>query len=233
MRTDVIAFRMDDLDTDLLTVPAGTPTNWHVIAGVPSCGKTTLIERLAAQGFRVIPESARAYIERAVSTGRTIDEIHRNGADLQRELADLQANVEAELSPEEVLFLDGALPLSLAWYRAFGLDPNEIVPKCLRHRYASVFLLDALPLDVDEIRFDDSRLVPFLDHWIADDFTTLGYDVVRVPVLPPEARLAFVLHRLEVDHAPHALARNQTRSSRMSVRTRGPRRISRSRLGSL
>ena len=64
-----------------------------------------------------------------------------------------------------------------------------------------MFLLDALPLDVDDIRFDDTGLVSFLDEWITRDFSALGYDVVRVPVLPPEGRLAFVLDRLMVGHA--------------------------------
>lgn len=190
------AFRRDELDGELLTARFDVQTAWHVIAGAPSCGKTTLIEQLAARGMRTVPEPARAYMEAELAGGRTIEDLRRDGPGLQRRLADLQIAVEADLPPGELLFLDGALTSSPAWYRAFGCDPNEILPACFRHRYAEVFVLDPLPLDVDDIRFDDAQLVSFVDEWIARDLRSLGYDVIRVPVLPPEARLGFVLERL-------------------------------------
>jgi predicted ATPase len=202
MSSDVaFEFRTDGLSPDQLARPFEILTNWHVIVGAPSCGKTTLIEQLAGRGFRTVPEPARAYLEAEVARGRTIDDLHRDGATLQRRIMDLQSLVETSRRPGELLFLDGAVPSSMAWYRAFGLDPNEILPKCFRHRYAAVFLLDPLPLDVDDVRFGDPELVSFLDRWIADDFRALGYDLVRVPVLPPEARLAFVLERFALERS--------------------------------
>lgn len=40
---------------------------------------------------------------------------------------------------------------------------------------------------------DDDALSGFLDEWHTRDYTAMGYNIVRVPVLPPEERLAFVL----------------------------------------
>lgn len=197
----VHVFRTDELDPNLLATHDRVATNWHVIAGAPSSGKTTVVEMLAARGYRTVPEPARTYIEGEIAGGRTIEDIHRDGPGLQRTVAELEWAVESGLDPADVLFLDGALPLSLAWYRAFGLEPNEILPRCLAHRYAAVFVLDPLPLAVDEVRFDDDELVTFLDRWIVRDFRSLGYDVVRVPVLDPEERLRFVLDRLPA-HRP-------------------------------
>jgi hypothetical protein len=105
----------------------------------------------------------------------------------------------------------------MAWYRAFGLDPNEILPRCFHHRYATVFVLDPLPLDVDCIRFDDAALVPFLDRWITSDFLALGYDVMRVPVLSPEERLRFVIERL---HSRRRSAPRPSSLTRVRVRVR-------------
>jgi predicted ATPase len=190
------AFRTDELDPKLLAAPFVSSTNWYVIAGAPSCGKTTIVEMLATCGYPIVPEPARTYIEGEMAAGRTIDDLHRDAPGLQRTVVTLEWAVESGLPPDEFLILDGALPMSLAWYRAFGLDPNEILPQCFAHRYAGVFLLDPLPLDVDAIRFADQELVTFLHHWIARDFHSLGYDAIRVPAVRPEQRLRFVIDRL-------------------------------------
>jgi predicted ATPase len=189
-------FRTTALDSDLLSTSFGVQTNWHVITGAPSCGKTTLIDLLADKGFQTIPESARQYMEEEIATGRTIAEIRENVTALQRVLIDIQLGIEAGLQAKEVLFLDGAVPGSLAWYRLFGLDPDEILPECFHRRYASVFVLDRLPLQLDGLRFEADAHTGFLDAWIARDYSALGYRVVRVPMLAPEERLRFVLEKL-------------------------------------
>ena len=189
-------FRATKLDPDLLSSPYVVQTNWHVITGAPSCGKTTLINLLADKGFETVPESARQYMEREIARGRTIDEIHENGAALQRGIKDMQLSIEGELRAIDVAFLDGAVPGSLTWFRVFGLKPNEILLECFHHCYASVFILDRLPLQLNGLRFEDDAHTGFLDEWIARDYSALGYRVVRVPVMASEERFAFVLERL-------------------------------------
>jgi predicted ATPase len=171
-------------------------TNWHVIAGAQSCGKTTLIDQLADQGFQTVPEGARLYLEKEMARGRTIDEIRENMPALQRGIVDTQLRIEGELRATEVAFLDRAVPDCLAWCRVYGPNPNEILTKCFRHRYASVFVLDRLQIQQDGLRPEDEALAAFLDEWIHRDYSALGYKVVRVPVLSPQERLAFVLERL-------------------------------------
>jgi predicted ATPase len=187
-----------NLAPDLLSTPFDLQTKWFVITGAPSCGKTTLIDLLAAEGYRTVPEWAREYMEREIAGGRTIAEIHADGVALQRLFFDKQLEIEQELPATEVLFLDGAAPGSLAWFRVFGLNPNEILPGCFRHRYASVFILDRLPQQQDGLRFEDEIMPDFLDQWLERDYRALGYDPVRIPVLPPEERLAFVLRELSM-----------------------------------
>ena len=191
-------FRATELDWDLLSTPFRVQTNWHVLTGAPSCGKTTLINLLADKGFQTVPESARQYLERGIARGRTIDEIRANAATLQLGIKDMQLGIERGLQAKDFAFLDGAVPGSLAWYRVFGLNPNEILPECFHHRYASVFILDPLPLKLNGLRFEDATHAGFLDEWHTRDYSALGYSVVRVPVLRPEERLAFVLDRLSL-----------------------------------
>jgi len=186
-------FRTTELDPDLLSTPFGVQTNWHVITGAPCCGKTTLIDLLADKGFQTVPETARLTIEREMAKGRTIHPIRENAAALQRRLVTMQLSVEDGLRATDFAFLDGAVPGSLAWYRVFGLDPNEILPECFHHRYASVFVLDPLPFRPDDERVEElAYIARYLDEWLARDYSALGYRVVRVPVLPPQERLAFL-----------------------------------------
>jgi predicted ATPase len=159
-------FRSIELDPDLLATPFGVQTNWHVITGAPSCGKTTLINLLADKGFRTVQEGARQYMEREVARGRTIDEIHADAVALQRGIKDMQ------------------------------LNPNEFLRDCFHHRYASVFILDQLPLQLNGFRFNNVVNTGFFDALHAQDYCALGYNVIRVPVLPPEERFAFVLERI-------------------------------------
>jgi hypothetical protein len=102
-------FRATELDPALLSTPFGVQTNWHVITGAPSSGKTTLIDQLADKGFQTVPETGRLHVEREVARGRTIDEI-REDETIQRGIADTQLRIEGGLrarvpvlSPQERL----------------------------------------------------------------------------------------------------------------------------------
>ena len=189
-------FRATELDPDLLSTPFRVQTNWHVITGAPSSGKTTLIEQLADKGFQTAPEVARQYFERELAKGRTIDEIREDRDTLFCELYEMMVNHESGLRATDVLFLDRALPDTLTHARFSGRNPNEILPDCFQHRYASVFFLDRFPYQRDGVRAADDATAAYFESWTLRDYRALGYDVVRVPVMSPEERLAFVLETL-------------------------------------
>jgi predicted ATPase len=196
------SFRVTEPDPDLLSTPFEVQTNWHVITGAPCSGKTTLIDQLANQGFQTVPEAARQYFEQEMASGRTIDEIRENDTALQRGIHDLQLRIERGLDATDILFLDRALPDSLTFYRVFGINPNEILPECFCHRYASVFILDRLPAQRGmTLGPEDDATASFVDEWLARDYSALGYSVVRVPVLSTQERLAFVLETLFDRHS--------------------------------
>ncbi len=189
-------FRTTELDPDLLATPFGIQTNWHVITGAPCSGKTTLIDQLADKGFRTVPETARLYFEREKAGGRSVHDVRKNARDVERGLIDMQLRFERELQAIEVAFLDRGLPDSLTFCRIAGLNPNEILSECFRHRYASIFVLDRIPIQQDGIRIEDDAIAGLLDEWLARDYYALGYSVMRVPVLSPKERLEFVLASL-------------------------------------
>jgi predicted ATPase len=167
-----------------------------VITGASSSGKTTLIDQLTDKGFQTVLEVGRQYFERELAKGRTIDEIREDRATLTCQIYDMMVKQESGLRATEVNFLDRGLPDSFAFYRFAGMNPNEILLDCFQHRYASVFMLDRLPYQQDGVRAGDDASAAYFDSWMERDYSALGYKVVRVPVLPPEERLAFVLERL-------------------------------------
>lgn len=105
----------------------------------------------------------------------------------------LQRALEQRLRPGEPVFLDRALPDSLTFYRFSGLNPNLILSDCLQFRYAGVFVLDRLPFQQDDARLDHDPTSDLLDAWLFRDYSALGYQVRRLPVLPPERRLEYLL----------------------------------------
>jgi predicted ATPase len=189
-------YKTTELAPELLCTPFQVRTNWRVITGAPSCGKTTLIEQLASHGLRTVGETAREYLEREVAKGRAIAEIRSDMATVEREIVGLQRQVEEGLSARELVFFDRGLPDCLAFFRLAGVDPNAFLAECFHHRYASVFLLDPLPFELDGTRMEgDAAIAAYLAEWHARDYRALGYAITRVPVLPPQERLAFVLER--------------------------------------
>jgi predicted ATPase len=184
------------LDADLLCTPFGVQTKWHVLTGAPCSGKTTLIDLLATRGFPTIPQIGRVYVEGEMAKGRTTDEILEHAAVNQRCIVEMQASFERELRVDEVAFLDSGSPDCLTYCRVMGLDPNAILEECFHHRYASVFLLDRFPFQQDGVRFEDDVTADLIEEWLVRDYSALGYEVVKVPILPPQERVAFLLDRL-------------------------------------
>jgi predicted ATPase len=184
-----------ELDPELLATPFAVQTNWQVITGAVCCGKTTVIDLLAEQGYQTVAEIPRQYIDSEVAKGRSLDEIFDSEAD-ERAMTALQRRTELALRTTDLAFLDRALPDFLWFWRLKGMDVNELLVQCFQHRYASVFIFDALPIELDGARIDDEAYTVLLDAWLYRDYSALGYDVVRVPVLSPRGRVEFMLERL-------------------------------------
>jgi predicted ATPase len=179
-----------------LSTPFKVQTNWHVITGASSSGKTTIIDQLADNGFQTFPEAGRQFFERELAKGRTIDEIRVDRAAMTRRVYELWLELNREIQATEINFLDRGLPDALAFYRFAGMDPNDILPDCFQFRYASVFMLNRLPYQQDGVRGGDDASAAYFESWMLRDYSALGYEVVRVPVLSPEERLSFILERL-------------------------------------
>lgn len=173
-------------------------TNWIVITGAPSSGKTSVIEFLENLGYRYMPETARAYLERELAKGRSLSDIKSSQKEFQQDLLREKIEMESRLPPDEMVFLDRAIPDSISYYRANGLDPREAMEASKKFRYRKVFIFDRLPFKYDGVRVDNEEIAEKLDHLLEADYRLMGYEPVRVPVMSIEARVDFILRKLEL-----------------------------------
>ncbi len=189
-------FLMTALDPELLSTPFKVRTNWHVITGAPSSGKTTLINLIKKQGFNTSPEPARMFIERELSKGFTIEYVQKALKTLNRAIANFHLAIEAQLQVNETIFLDRGFPDCLPYHRIHGLNPNELLDDCFHHKYKSVFILQRLPFQQDGVRYENDKIAEFHQSWLLKDYHALGYKPILVPLLSPEERLRFILEKL-------------------------------------
>ena len=175
-----------------------TPSNWYVITGGPSSGKSTVIRALKDMGYKTTIEFARHYIDLQRMNGRTTEEIRMNQRQFQHKVLNLQVNLERRLDPTEQIFFDRALPDEEAYYKYFHLEPDEKLVECLNSAtYKKIFIMDLLPLDSDYARTEDRQAQLDLHQLIIDVYTKRGEPIVFVPVLPVKERVQFVLDHLD------------------------------------
>ncbi len=172
-------------------------SNWYVITGGPSSGKTTTVELLKKRGYRTTIEHARHYIDTQRITGKTVSEIRANQTAFQHGVLDMQIAEEQSLPPHETVFLDRAIPDALAYYRFLGLPEDAKITEALKHvSYKKIFILDPLPLVSDYARTEDESAQQKIHTLLSDVYESLSFPVVHVLVLPPEERVEFILNNL-------------------------------------
>lgn len=172
-------------------------TNWYVITGGPGSGKTTTVNLLKGMGYKTTIEHARHYIDTMRVKGRTVEEIRRNQMEFQSGILDMQIEEEQSHAPDEIVFLDRAIPDALAYYRFLNIPEDEKLKHALKNaRYKKIFILDPLPLVNDYARTEDASDQKKIHLLITEVFQSLGFPVVHVPVLPPEERVNFILENL-------------------------------------
>ena len=175
-------------------------SNWYVITGGPSCGKKTVLKLLKAMGYLVVKEVARGVIDRANRRGISTEELRKDEVKFQLSLLPLKAELEKRFPRLKKLFLNRAMPDSIAYLENCGGDPKEALALCERNLYQKVFLLDQLSqFTPDYARTEDIQAALRLNWLLRRAYEQLGYEVIAVPEMSPipqlsiAKRLAFIL----------------------------------------
>ena len=172
-------------------------TNWYVITGGPSSGKTTTVNLLAQRGYKTTIEHARHYIDTQRHNGRTVDDIRNHQREFQMGVLDMQVEQEKQISPDEIVFLDRAIPDALAYYRFLSLTPDEKLLDALKTvSYKKVFIMEYLPLIHDYARTEDVEAQKKIHQMLCEVYESLPFQIIHVPVLPIESRIEVILKNL-------------------------------------
>lgn len=168
-------------------------TNWCVFTGAPCSGKTSVINRLHMLGYRCIPEAARVYIEQELSKGLTLQQIRSDEGAFQNRMISIKKRIESGLPVQENIFLDRAMPDSISYLSIAKMDPFLAIEASNNFRYRHVFVFDPLPWEKDEARNEDDETIALLDKRLEADYRELGYEPIRVPVMPLQERVELIL----------------------------------------
>lgn len=171
-------------------------TNWIIITGGPSSGKSTVLEYLKTKGYPITAEIARVFIDEEIAKGKTLTEIRANEKGFQDRVLQIKIELEEQIPPEQLTFFDRGIPDSIAYLKISGGDITQALYASQKRRYMAVFLFDQVPFEQDYARTKDEKEANRIGQLLHEAYAYLGYDVFRVPLMSVEERAQFILKEL-------------------------------------
>lgn len=170
--------------------------NFYIISGGPGSGKSALIEALAKRGLKTMPEAGRSIIQDQSRIGGPA--LPWGDRALFAELMlqwELRSYHEAQTQTGPVFF-DRGVPDVIGYLRLVGLEvPEHLKQAALLFRYHSKVFLAPPWLDI--FRTDQERRQSWAEAVATYEsmlrvYTEFGYEIVDLPLVSVEERVAFV-----------------------------------------
>ena len=109
----------------------------------------------------------------------------------------MQIAQERSLSPDQIVFLDRAIPDTRAYCKFLNIPEVKKLAGALKTvSYKKIFILDLLPLVKDYARHEDAAAQQMIHDLLIEVYSSLPFPIIRVPVLPVEQRADFILANL-------------------------------------
>jgi predicted ATPase len=167
-------------------------TNWIVITGAPSSGKSSLIKKLLDMGHQVCNDVAREIIQEINRKRNPLDEKRKQLLIVERLLEKYSA-----ICRKQVIFLDYGMPDNLVFQALAGFQLDLAIKAARAIRYRAVFLLEPLKIDYDGIRNLDTNMQRSIHMKILNKYMELNYRPIVIPSTDLQSRLERILIYLE------------------------------------
>ncbi|WP_055048181.1 AAA family ATPase [Devosia sp. A16] len=177
-----------------------------ILTGAPGAGKTVIVRALEAGGIDVVEEAATDVI--ALDQGRGIDESWRRPEFID-DIARLQLQRAARPATGNVRVSDRSLVCTLALAEYLGHPVPDALIESIASMVASaqyerrVLFVDLLGFitrtEARRISLDESRR---FERFHIAAYERLGFELVRIPALPLEERVAMVRSLIGLGIAP-------------------------------
>jgi len=178
-------------------------TNWFVITGAPSCGKSSIINLLAKKNYATIQEAARLHILQELNKGLTIPEIIKDFYNFQYLICKKSHQLLENIDIKKPYFLDRSSLDNLAYLNTKQINWSELKEKCSKFNYKKVFILDSLPYEQDNVRIESSnqkeaeKEAAQIRLELINVYKYFKIPIIKVPVFPLEERTQFILDNLD------------------------------------
>jgi predicted ATPase len=178
-------------------------TEWCVLSGATSSGKTSTLAALAQLQVPTAPEAWNEYTQSQLERGRTFAQVSADRSVFDSHLLRASVALEAELLSSHgprLVFLERGILDNVPHFIVDGLEPQEPLQAVfgMRHRYAKVFILDPLPFEDNGVRtVNEPRRMAF-DALVEHHYRSFGYPVIRVPRMSVQERVRFILEHAGV-----------------------------------
>ncbi len=173
-----------------------------IIAGGPGAGKTTLLNALGQRNYPTFAESSRQLIKEQSQLEDGILPWVDLPAFAQLCL-DVMTKQKQKAESHEIAFLDRAIPDICGYLKQANLDIDTRYIEASQGYHSSVFF--CRPESSIYVQ-DEVRPYPFegaleIHNSLVEIYTELGFEVVEVPFMSVEERVAFVLARLGISQS--------------------------------
>ena len=177
---------------DFYKLSSAVETDWVVITGAPSSGKSTLIEKLSKMGYEVLTDVAREIILEMKLNSDPIDE-------KKKQLLIVERLIEkyCSISIEKLVFLDYGMPDNLVFQAMAGLSTDIAEKAAKLIRYRAVFLLKPLKIDYDGVRNLDHETQYRIHNEILKKYIEFNYNPVIIPSTDLQSRLDMILNHVK------------------------------------
>src|ERR1700744_3190424 len=171
-----------------------------IVTGGPGAGKSTLLAALEARGFSTMPEGGRAIIQDQVAIGGPALPWADRSAFAELMLSwDMRSHREA-LEMSGPVFFDRAVPDVPSYLRLCGLPfPPHVIKAAQTYRYHRLVFI-APPweqiFEQDAERRQDFAEARATYDALVEVYTSLGYELVVLPLVSPEQRAQLVIRAI-------------------------------------